>query len=115
MLPTLKCQPQPVALYLKLTSFHDGLSDTGESRFPSLDLVSLGIVLVVAGVLVALVALMLSMARSKTTTGRGGAIVIVGPIPIIFASDKQSAKILLVLSIILVGALIVLFVIQGYF
>ncbi|MBO0887971.1 DUF131 domain-containing protein, partial [Candidatus Bathyarchaeota archaeon] len=44
-----------------------------------------------------------------------GAVVIVGPIPIIFGSDKQSAKILLALSIILVGALIVLYLVQGYF
>ena len=69
----------------------------------------------VAGVLIALVAVVLSVVRTANSTGRGGAVIIVGPLPIIFASDKQSAKMLLVLSVILVVALIVLLVIQGYF
>ena len=78
-------------------------------------MMTLGIILIVAGVFVALVAVVLSVARMGNTTRQGGAVIIVGPLPIIFASDKQSAKRLLVLSIILVVALIVLLVIQGYF
>jgi uncharacterized membrane protein len=41
--------------------------------------------------------------------------VIVGPVPIIFGSGKQSARVLLILSIVLVGALIALFLLQEYF
>jgi uncharacterized protein (TIGR00304 family) len=65
--------------------------------------------------LLVLVFVAISLARSGGVKGRGGAVVIIGPFPIIFGTDKQSAKILLVLSIILVGALIALFLVQGYF
>jgi len=87
----------------------------GESNFPYLSLVSLGTILIVAGMFLALFVIVVSLARSGGLKARGGAVVIIGPFPIIFGSDKESAKILLVLSIILVGALIALFLVQGYF
>lgn len=46
--------------------------------------------------------------RSKGGKVRGGGAVIIGPIPIIFGTDKESVKIILVLSIILVALLLVL-------
>jgi len=63
----------------------------------------------------ALFVVVVSLARSRGLKARGGAVVIIGPFPILFGTDKQSAKILLVLSIILVGALIALFLLQGNF
>ena len=80
-----------------------------------MDLVTLGLILIVAGFILALFVMIISLARTGNFKGRGGAVVIVGPFPIIFGSDRQSAKVLLVLSIVLVAALIVLFLVQGYF
>ncbi len=77
--------------------------------------VTLGMILIIAGVLLALFVAILSIAKTDNVKARGGAVVIVGPFPIIFGSDRESAKVLLVLSIVLVAALIVLLLLQGYF
>ncbi len=86
----------------------------GNKNIPDLSLVTLGIILIAAGFLIALVVVVLSLAKTDTSKSRGGAVVIIGPFPIIFGSDKQSAKILLVLSIVLVVALLLLFLLQAY-
>jgi len=72
-------------------------------------------ILITAGVLLALFVVILSIAKTDKVKARGGAVVIVGPFPIIFGSDRESAKVLLVLSIVLVAALIVLLLLQGHF
>ncbi len=72
-------------------------------------------ILIIAGVLLALFVAAVSSAKTSNVKARGGAVVIVGPFPIIFGSDKESAKVLLVFSIVLVAALIVLLLLQGYF
>jgi len=72
-------------------------------------------ILIIAGVLLALFVAILSIAKTDNVKARRGAVVIVGPFPIIFGSDRESAKVLLVLSIVLVAALIVLLLLQGYF
>ncbi len=41
---------------------------------------------------------------------KGGGAIIIGPIPIVFGTDKQSVKVILVLSIVLVALLIVLMI-----
>ncbi|TMI23265.1 DUF131 domain-containing protein [Candidatus Bathyarchaeota archaeon] len=89
--------------------------ETGESHIPYLSPVTLGVILIIAGVLLALFVVILSIAKTDNVKARGGAVVIVGPFPIIFGSDRESAKVLLVLSIVLVAALIVLLLLQGYF
>jgi len=113
MLPTLKCQPQPGGLYLKLTSF-DGLGTWGIEFSLSKPCISWNdshrCWYVSSPFRYRRVACQIGGLKA-----RGGAVVIIGPFPIIFGSDKESAKILLVLSIILVGALIALFLVQGYF
>jgi len=72
---------------------------------------SLGIALILLGFAVALIA-MIWMASSGGKGGkariRGGGAVIIGPIPIIFGTDKESVKIILVLSIVLVALFLVL-------
>jgi uncharacterized protein (TIGR00304 family) len=68
-----------------------------------------------AGVLLALFVAIVSLAKTDNMKAGGGAVVIVGPFPIVFGSDKRSAKVLLFLSIVLVVALIVLFLLEGYF
>jgi len=72
---------------------------------------SVGLTLVLIGFAIAFVAVVLLAlrgARGGKGKVKGGGVVIIGPIPIIFGTDKQSVKIILVLSIILVALLLVL-------
>ena len=73
-------------------------------------LYSLGTALAFAGMLVMIVAtaLLLLSKSGKTEKARGGGAIIIGPIPIIFSTDKQSLKTVLLLSIVLTALLIVL-------
>ncbi len=72
------------------------------------DLVTIGIVVILAGILVLFLATFFG-ARSneredekERTKVRGGGVVLIGPIPIIFGSDAKWASIVVVLAIILV-------------
>jgi uncharacterized protein (TIGR00304 family) len=72
-------------------------------------LYSLGTVLAFAGMLIMIVATVLLLSKSgKTGKARGGGAIIIGPIPIVFGTDKQSLKTVLLLSIALTTLLIVL-------
>ena len=66
--------------------------------------------LIFAGVLIIAItiALILSSRSRKTGKVRGSGAIIIGPIPIVFGTDKQSLKTILVLSTILTALLIVL-------
>lgn len=73
---------------------------------------NLGLILVFVGSaisFVAVVLLALSGLKGKKVKGkvRGGGVVIIGPFPIVFGTDKESVKILLFLSIVLVVLLLV--------
>lgn len=73
----------------------------------------LGIVLIFAGMLVILVAILLLFITSikGKEKARGGGAIIIGPFPIIFGTDKESIKTVLLLSITLTILLIVMMVI----
>lgn len=73
-------------------------------------LYSLGTALAFAGMLIIIVetALLLMSKSGKTGKARGGGVIIIGPIPIVFGTDKQSLKTALPLSIVLTALLIVL-------
>lgn len=73
----------------------------------------LGIALIFAGMLVILVAILLLFVTSVKGKGkaRGGGAIIIGPFPIIFGTDKESIKTVLLLSITLTILLIVMMVI----
>ena len=79
-------------------------------------LYSLGAALVFAGMLIMIVAtaLLLMSKSGKAGKVRGGGAIIIGPIPIVFGTDKQSLKTALLLSIVLTTLLIAL-VIMLYF
>ena len=65
-----------------------------------------GLVLVVVGFVLAFISAFVLMLR-ETRTGskvRGGGIVMLGPLPIIFGTDRGSVKALILLSIILMIA-----------
>ena len=76
-------------------------------------LVSLGTVLIFGGFALLLATILIPMFRAGRLRGRGGGVIIIGPLPIVFASDKQSAKILLILAIVLVALLVGFLVLES--
>jgi len=71
---------------------------------------SIGVALILAGFAVALIAmfwLVLTGVKRGKGRVRGGGAVIIGPIPIIFGTDKESVRIILVLSIVLIVVLLI--------
>jgi uncharacterized protein (TIGR00304 family) len=63
---------------------------------------TLGIVLIVVGVILVIVSIITASSDlpSKSKV-KGAGIIMVGPIPIIFGTDKESVKTILVLSVVL--------------
>ncbi len=73
-------------------------------------LLGFGVALILIGFAVVFLAVMwlvLSGSKGGKSRVRGGGAVIIGPIPIIFGTDKDSVKIILILSIALVALLLV--------
>jgi len=66
--------------------------------------------LIFAGLALVLIAVVWLFAQGSSGKGKvkGGGIVIIGPVPIIFGTDKQTVKTLLILAIILVALLLFL-------
>ncbi len=79
---------------------------------PDQVIVLLGTVLVFVGIILAFLAFILPATRSGRLQARGGAVILIGPFPIVFGSDMQKVKVLTTLVIILVVVLIVLFLVQ---
>jgi len=75
-------------------------------------IVLLGSLLILAGVFLAIFGMVFSAARSGRFRGHGGAVVIVGPFPIVFGSDPQTTKLLLILAIAMGVVMIILFLLQ---
>jgi len=71
---------------------------------------SIGLTLVFVGFAIAFIAVVLLFLRGfkGKEKVKGGGVVIIGPIPIIFGTDKESVKFILVLSVILIALLLVL-------
>ena len=67
------------------------------------NLVEIGFTLVIFGFILAFVAVILLADKSKGSPNRtrGGGVLLIGPIPIIFGTDRESVKILVVLAIVL--------------
>jgi uncharacterized protein (TIGR00304 family) len=66
-------------------------------------LFNIGLLLALAGFALAIVAIFVAILRSAKGTGqvRGGGIVMIGPVPIVFGTDKESVRILILLGIVL--------------
>lgn len=75
-------------------------------------LLNIGLLLVLIGFAVTLLAVLLLAFTAVKGRGkiRGGGAVVIGPFPIVFGTDKESVKILLVLAIVLVALLLVVMV-----
>lgn len=78
-------------------------------------LYGLGIALTFAGILVTLIAVILLFVSSVRRSGKGkvkgGGAIIIGPFPIIFGTDKESIKTVLLLSLTLTILLVIVTVI----
>ncbi len=67
------------------------------------DFVTLGILLVFAGVMVVVLAVLLSSKPQRDGTRvKGGGVIMVGPVPIIFGSDAKWASVAIILALVLV-------------
>lgn len=76
-------------------------------------LYSMGIVLILVGIpIIVLAVIVLSMRSAGKSKIRGGGAVIIGPIPIIFGTDKKSLKTIISLSLALTILLIIVLVIR---
>ena len=74
-------------------------------------LYALGIVLVFVGVLIIVIAvILLSISGAKKGKVKGGGAIIIGPVPIIFGTDKKSLKTILLLSLALTVMLVVVMI-----
>lgn len=79
-------------------------------------LFSIGVILLFAGIVIAFVAVILLVISAMKGKGkvRGGGAVIIGPFPIIFGTDKESVKVLLLLSIALITLILVVMAFSYY-
>jgi len=70
----------------------------------------LGLILVFVGFIIAFLAVLLLFLKGVPVRGRtrGGGLIMIGPIPIIFGTDKESVKILIILAIVLIAVVVAL-------
>jgi len=70
----------------------------------------LGFLLIIFGFVLAVIAMVIMVVRSPRGpgSGRGAGILLIGPIPIVFGTDKQSVKLVMILAVVLI--LLALFV-----
>lgn len=71
----------------------------------SATLANAGLLLVVVGFILAFVAVILLAIKAKGTGGqtRGAGILLIGPFPIVFGSDRESVGTLMILAIVLIA------------
>jgi len=79
----------------------------------SATLYALGITLIFVGVLIIVIAIiLLFVSGGKSGEVKGGGAIIIGPIPIVFGTDKKSLKTILLLSLALTAMLVVAMVVH---
>ena len=64
---------------------------------------TLALTLIISGFIVTFIAILLMFVKEVSFKGktRGGGLIMLGPIPIIFGTDKETMKILMILAIVL--------------
>ena len=81
--------------------------------------VGLGLALIAVGVIILIVAVILASTRGTEKSEEGkvkaAGVIMIGPIPIIFGTDKKSVKEVLALALALTVALIVLLLLYYWF
>ncbi|KYH42416.1 MAG: putative membrane protein [Candidatus Bathyarchaeota archaeon B63] len=76
-------------------------------------LAGLGFILIILGFMITLAAaiMMFIRAASLRKKARGGGLIMIGPLPIIFGTDKEAMKILIILAIVLMIFAVILMLI----
>ena len=72
---------------------------------------AIGITLIAVGVIVILAVIVLASTGSKKGKVRGAGIIMIGPIPIIFGTDKKSVKSLVALALSLTIVVLIITII----
>ena len=76
-------------------------------------LYALGIALIlIGGLIIVLAVLLFSLLSAKKGKIKGGGAIIIGPVPIIFGTDKKSLKTVLLLSLALTVLLLIVMIIH---
>ncbi len=76
--------------------------------------VAIGWLFIIAGILIffiAAVIMFFETIKRRTKRFRGGGLVMLGPIPIIFGTDKETVKVLVILSIALIVIMLTFFIV----
>jgi uncharacterized protein (TIGR00304 family) len=74
---------------------------------------SLGIALIIVGIILAVAGIVLaSMSGEKKGKVRAAGVVMIGPIPIIFGTDKKSVKTVLTLALVLTIVVLIIIVVD---
>jgi len=79
-------------------------------------LATLGLVLIILGFIATFAAVFIMFIKSISLRGkaRGGGLIMIGPIPIIFGTDKETMKILLVLALALMIFAVILMLLPRF-
>jgi uncharacterized protein (TIGR00304 family) len=74
-----------------------------------------GFLLIIFGFAVAFIAMIALAIRSARGSGQGhtAGLVLIGPIPIIFGSDKQSIKVVMLLAVLLILLVLVIMILPA--
>ncbi len=77
---------------------------------------AVGIALVVVGIIVVVAAIVLaSMGGSKKGKVHGAGVIMIGPIPIIFGTDKKSVKTVLALALAITIVVLIIIIVNYWF
>ncbi|WP_233418068.1 TIGR00304 family membrane protein [Desulfurococcus amylolyticus] len=71
----------------------------------------IGLLVFIVGIVLAVIAALLQAARGNEGGMSGGAVIVIGPIPIVIGSDREAGKTLMILAIILSLVAFLLFLI----
>jgi len=73
-------------------------------------LIILGVTLIILGFIISFLAVLLMFIRAYGFRGktRGGGLIMIGPIPIIFGTDRESVKMLILLAVALMILMIII-------
>lgn len=66
------------------------------------DILTVGFLLIFLGILLVILGAFVTGVKGKDAEVRGGGVVLIGPFPIIFGSDPQAAKTVILLAILLI-------------
>lgn len=71
--------------------------------------ISVGIILLFTGILLIAVGMISQAVKSKEAEVRGGGVILIGPFPVVFGSDVEAAKTVILLTILLILIAFLLF------